>query len=603
MKAWFENNIQRLQTEIDDLKSLNVLHEIDQEAFNKKLLRVRLKIEGNNPNFNLPDKTKTIELVAVYPDTYPYFRPNVYCYDISLPRHQNPLDSGLCLLGRPTDLWDPNLTLARFLQQQLAPVLVQGQKTDHEDLSTDPNEQPEPVSEYFNPAHTLIFEPSTLAKADIPEKVKLMGRITIGFPKDIDERIRAAVLDIKDAKGFVQSELPGKIKKMFPNRLQGLLYSIPELQLIDDPIKQFEWLQQILKEQGEKITFRSAGIHWKKGMTIKNVIGLNFPEEVAPGKKEMTGWIFIIIGEFYQSKIPSGPKVRQSFGCYGKASFITISDFQIRIPKLKPIAGKTISLIGLGALGSVSAIEFARNGVGKIRLLDYDTVDAATIVRYPLGISYAGVSKTRAIKEFIELNYPYTEVEIVDLKIGQYRANGNTMPLEILKFELDDIAGFIEDASLIYDASAEEGVSHYFSQLASQNNIPFISIWAMPGAVGGKVLRIDPGKTEGCWMCSMWHSYEQNIAPPPYEQSGKIQARGCGDVSFTGTSFDLQNISNAGVRMAISTLCEGEKDSYPPLNWDVAVMALVDNTGRAISPQWTNYKLLKHPNCKYCNGS
>ena len=602
MKTWFENDIQRLNDEIEDLKSLNVFYEIDEEAKREKLFRLRLRIEGDNPNFDLPNKTKPIELVAVFPDTYPYFRPNVYGYEINLARHQSPLDKGLCLLGRPTDLWDPNWTLAKFLQQQLAPVLVQGQKTDEKELAADPNEQAEPESEYFNPPHTVIFDPSTFDLPEKPEQVQFIGRTTIGFPTQVDDRIRAAVLQIKDVNGGVRSQVSEKIKNIFPETVQGLLYRIPKLEPISDAVKQFDWLVNKLNEQGKKIEFRSAGKQWKKDWIIKNVIGLNFPEEVAAGKKEMTGWIFLIVGLVYKPAVNNGRKVPHHFAAYAKASRLTVSDFQIRIPKLKPLAQKTVSIVGLGALGSVSAIELAKNGVQKIRMLDYDTIDAATTVRYPLGIPSVGLLKTEVIKKFIEENYPYTTVEIVNLKIGQYRGDGKTDPSEFGKFELGDITKFIDGTSLIYDASAEEGVTHYFSQWARSNNIPFVSVWGMPGAVGGQVLRVAPGKTEGCWMCYMWNVEDKKIARPPYEENGKIQSRGCGDISFTGASFDLQNISNAGVRMAVSILCQDHKGGYLELDCDIAVMALVDGDGKAILPQWTNYKLAKHPNCKYCNG-
>lgn len=226
MNAWFENDIQRLKREEDELKALNVSFNIDEEALREKLLRIQLKIEGNNTKFDLPDKSKDIDLIAVFPDTYPFFRPAVYANDISLPRHQNPLDKGLCLLGRLTDLWDPDMTLGKFLQQQLKLVLVQGFKTDEKELMDDETEQAEPISEYFGPDVTVIMDPTTIEGDASIDQIEQIGRIKVGMPDDNSEGTRYAVLQIKDKDGIkVLSSLPESIEKVFPNRkITGVVY-------------------------------------------------------------------------------------------------------------------------------------------------------------------------------------------------------------------------------------------------------------------------------------------------------------------------------------------------------------------------------------------
>lgn len=602
MKAWFENDIERFKREKSELNALDVSFKIDEEAMKQKLLRIQLQIAGDNLHFDLPDKNNTVELIAVYPDTYPFFRPNVYAYGINLPRHQNPLDKGLCLLGRPTDLWDPQMTLATFLQQQFKQLLVQGQKTDEAELRKDATEQAEPESEYFNKHANVIIDPSIINSDASNDLVECIGRITVGIPKDETAGLRYAVLEIKDPKGNkILSELPDAFDKLFPEKIQGVLYRTPKLQPFSNAKDQFLWLKKELEIQKDKIYFHGTDYKIKQnGRTIKNVIGLNFPEETTAGKKEMTGWIFLVIFDLYE-----GQKVHRQFCHYAKASRISGNDINIRIPKLKPLQQKSIAVIGLGSLGAPSAIEFARNGIGELRLLDYDTVDTATTVRWPLGISAAEVTKTTAIKNFIETNYPFTKVEFLNLKIGGIRALGNTPCDHFLPFDLPEIDKILNNVSLVFEASAEEGVTHFFAEECRRRKIFFVSIEATQGAVGGQILRVIPGKTEGCWMCSMWQRYtnenhQAKIDAAPFENNGKIQANGCGDITFTGTSFDLQNLVSAGVRLAVSSLCEGIKDAYPSFDWDVGVLALVDKEGKPILPEWKNYKLKKDPNCPYC---
>ena len=40
-----------------------------------------------------------VELRVVYPDSFPFMRPEVFAPGLLLERHQNPVDRNLCLLG------------------------------------------------------------------------------------------------------------------------------------------------------------------------------------------------------------------------------------------------------------------------------------------------------------------------------------------------------------------------------------------------------------------------------------------------------------------------------------------------------------------------
>ena len=583
MGAWYEDNIQRFEQELKDLKSLNVQFKIDEEAKSKKLLRIQLFIKGHNHHFNLIDKSKDLKLTAVYPDEYPYFRPSVYSFDIDLPRHQNPLNKDLCLLGRPTDLWDPQLTLARFLQAQLKTLFEKGTITDENVLKNDATEQAEPQSEYFQTSATILFDPTEISSKTIQAPVEFIGRVTVGIPNDGTEGTRFALLKIKDVQSKIISQLPHSIMELYPDRIEGVLYKLGELKNIEDPLEMLEWLRMELKKIGQKIYFHGLEKKIKDGKIIKNLIGLNFPEEITPGIKQMSGWLFLVIGDIYKPAHHNAtPSVRHQFAYYAKATRFSTVDLNLRIPKLRVLSDKIIAVIGLGSLGAPSVIEFAKIGVKELLIIDYDFVDPATIVRWPLGVSVAGVLKTVAIASFIRTNYPGVEVKILNTRFGIGRANATENIKDILPLESRDLGGFLENASLIYDASAEEGVTHYLSRFAQVRSIPFISITATQGAVGGIITSVAPNKTEGCWMCYMWHRYENAIEAPPFESDSIIQARGCGDISFTGAFFDLQNISLAGVRMAVS------------------ILSLMDKNGKYINPNWKNYKLLKHKKCLYC---
>jgi molybdopterin/thiamine biosynthesis adenylyltransferase len=267
-----------------------------------------------------------------------------------------------------------------------------------------------------------------------------------------------------------------------------------------------------------------------------------------------------------------------------------------RIPELYPLREKTIAVAGLGCVGAPSVLEFARCGVGSLRLLDPDQVSPGAICRWPLGFSYAGRSKSIALEEFIRANYPL--VGITKEHIPPNR-NGFAIGRPYRDFnQVEYIEKFLDGADLVYDATAEVGVNQYLADLCRERNIPFIFVSSRQGGWGGEVGRIRPGKTEGCYACLLKAQHEKPELNPPAQKNDFVQPVGCADPTFTAASFDTTEVSLCGVRLAVSTLCEGYSDTYPPVESDLAILSLRDQDGlRSIFPQWKLHPIDKHHEC------
>jgi hypothetical protein len=91
--------------------------------------------------------------------------------------------------------------------------------------------------------------------------------------------------------------------------------------------------------------------------------------------------------------------------------------------------------------------------------------------------------------------------------------------------------------------------------------------------------------------------YEGTIISPNQKPGDFFQPVGCADPTFTGPSFDIENIVLAGVRLAAATLCCGIPNSYPDVNWDVGIVNLRDNNGNPIPPQWICKRLERYSSC------
>ena len=90
---------------------------------------------------------------------------------------------------------------------------------------------------------------------------------------------------------------------------------------------------------------------------------------------------------------------------------------------LKGIAKKLkkaeVCILGLGGLGSNVAILLARAGIGYLKLIDFDVVEASNLNRQQYRISHIGMKKTEAIKTIIKEINPFVEIETLDIKVDR----------------------------------------------------------------------------------------------------------------------------------------------------------------------------------------
>ena len=78
-----------------------------------------------------------------------------------------------------------------------------------------------------------------------------------------------------------------------------------------------------------------------------------------------------------------------------------------------------VCILGLGGLGSNVAVLLARAGLGSLKLVDFDIVEASNLNRQQYRISHIGMKKTEAIKTIIKEINPFVEVEILNKKVDK----------------------------------------------------------------------------------------------------------------------------------------------------------------------------------------
>ena len=90
---------------------------------------------------------------------------------------------------------------------------------------------------------------------------------------------------------------------------------------------------------------------------------------------------------------------------------------------VKGISGKLkkakVCILGLGGLGSNVAILLARAGIGYLKLVDFDIVEASNLNRQQYRISHIGMKKTEAIRTIIKEINPFVEIEVLNKKVDR----------------------------------------------------------------------------------------------------------------------------------------------------------------------------------------
>lgn len=555
MKPWWEEYVGLLNAEYEKLREIGAEFSERQDEKARGLLILDLQ-------YKVGDESLALEVR--FPDVYPYARPEIYAPALALPHHQNPFDKNLCLIGRRTENWTPQMFLADLLQEQI-PKVLEANRRSPEDAGDLEEHQGEPVTAFFN------FDPGSVAFVDgawNPPAGVMAGEARIAIAR-VGETLRAQVLDLtSNGKTFVAQGLAACV----PNAkvVSGRWVQIDPLILDRDP----QAFERHLIERVPPLGRRQ----YPHGV---DAILVGFAEE--HGHRQLgQGWILLV-----REKAAARGSLRKDRVRLIGVQRVGDTDYAARVPAFAHLRAKDVTIFGLGCVGAPIALELAKGGVGGIFGVDSDIVDGASTVRWPLGVDTAGVPKVHALGAFIGAHYPHVQFNGAVHRVGTVGGQQQTITDATLLPEL------FNNSDLIIDATAELGIQRLLSDFALRGGVPYIAAHSTNGAHGGQLVRLQKGTT-GCLNCLRWHQFEGTIAEPPFLAGDWSQPAGCAASTFLGASWDLQEVSLAAARLAVGTLMGDGQE------WDVAVLAMVDETGRPQPPSWRTFQLRQHPRCVPC---
>jgi molybdopterin/thiamine biosynthesis adenylyltransferase len=314
------------------------------------------------------------------------------------------------------------------------------------------------------------------------------------------------------------------------------------------------------------------------------LIGFLVPDELA-WRSVGESWVFLARRQITRRGFRT-PIITTGFVRAGR---IGRQEMEKRIPELIGLKSQTVAVVGLGCVGAPSVVELARAGLGGVKIMDPDIVEAGTTVRWPFGLQAAGIPKTEFLANFIATNYPYTEVQGWTCRMGGIPGEGGATQ--------EEYEQFCNHTNLIMDASAEIGINELLSEIAREKKIPYVGLSSTFGGWGGRVIVLRP-ELSACYHCLMHHIEDKTIPLPPESPHGLIQVAGCSDPTFTAAGFDTSEISLSAVRCVVSVLCAGAEGAYPKIEGDVFILRLRNENGTSCLPHWEAYKLARHPKCQ-----
>ena len=98
----------------------------------------------------------------------------------------------------------------------------------------------------------------------------------------------------------------------------------------------------------------------------------------------------------------------------------------------KKLKKTRVCILGLGGLGSNVAVLLTRSGIGYLKLVDFDIVEASNLNRQQYRVSHIGMKKTEAMKSIIREINPFVETEVLDIKVDRENIYSTVGDIEIV---------------------------------------------------------------------------------------------------------------------------------------------------------------------------
>jgi hypothetical protein len=227
---------------------------------------------------------------------------------------------------------------------------------------------------------------------------------------------------------------------------------------------------------------------------------------------------------------------------------------------------RLVVIVGIGTVGSQIAEELANSGVGRLRLIDGDTLETTNLIRHVLSQQYVGMNKAEALVLHLSGEVPTLRCAALPRYVDDHLSDS----------ELDRL---LEDADLIVAATDDRDTQRRIGRRALANDVPAI-FPALYGDDGGEVV-VQRSPRLPCFLC--WDAF----------RTGNERLRG-----VTALNADTLALIQLGVRLCLGLLDPASPYArlFVPAGRDTRPRQLFVQNGFALAIR----PIERRPDCPAC---
>jgi hypothetical protein len=261
------------------------------------------------------------------------------------------------------------------------------------------------------------------------------------------------------------------------------------------------------------------------------------------------------------------------------------------------INNKTVAVVGCGSVGSEIAMLIAKSGVGTIKLIDGDSLDADNIYRHRLGGRHLNfnpsskkrtvqkLSKVEALKSEIKINIPHIHVDTFKYRLSAHNLKSVMSEVDVVIVAIGD-----PSISLLLNRSFKENQC---------NNVIFC--WNEPDGYGGHSVALDLAQV--CLECVLYKGSHPDTSVHLVEFGQPISKNltGCAGVFTPFSHLDSSKTALLSAQQAIAFLTSSNMESKVT-SWKGIDKGTLQTTKRFQSmPLMEEMSLTRNNECRCCN--
>lgn len=218
-------------------------------------------------------------------------------------------------------------------------------------------------------------------------------------------------------------------------------------------------------------------------------------------------------------------------------SSVEAAKHRIETDLVDALASSSVTLIGLGSVGSYMAEQFIRSGLGSITLIDPDIVEVSNISRTTYTLQDINRKKTEALESKLRFINPDTLITCLPSTL---QSIGGVALNEI-----------IEQSTIVVAATDDPNAQSLINSCTFYSSIPSVFVGLYKGAKGGEVATTIPSVTP-CLQCMT--GLRRNIDLGESQISRKMNYgtnRLTGEIALNS---DIQHVSSAALKISYSLI-------------------------------------------------